>query len=234
MSELTTHSSFRKGYYGTGPGTFAPDGSAVDHYRRLRVGDELDIVEGAIPPGSSVLELGCGVGRISRPLAERGFLVTAVDESQEMLQHVIGARTVRCRIETLDLRDDFDVVLLASFLINMAADTERCIALLRACRRHVKADGCVVIQREGDHRHERSVESQSAQGEIFRIRSSKTTDEGVLLVQAEYVYPDVTWTQTFLSRPLSKDALKELLREADLKVDSYLTKDETWLRARPA
>src|SRR5688572_25560640 len=78
----------REGYEGTGPGAITPDGCAVELYSRLPVRDEPDIITAAVPAGAHILELGCGVGRMTHPLLERGFTVTAVDESAEMLDRV--------------------------------------------------------------------------------------------------------------------------------------------------
>lgn len=110
----------RAGHQGTGPGAITPDGCAVELYARLPVGAEPDIVAAAVPAGAHILELGCGVGRVTRPLLERGFTVTAVDESQEMLDRVRGTRTICGPIEELDLGETFDVVMLASFLVHSA------------------------------------------------------------------------------------------------------------------
>ena len=140
---------FRAGHQGTGPGAITPDGCAVDLYSRLPVRDEPDIIAAAVPAGASILELGSGVGRVTHPLLERGFTVTAVDESQEMLDHIRGARTVRSSIEDLNLGEVFDVVLLASYLVHNAdADVRR--ALLRTCVKHLAPEGAVLIQREGE------------------------------------------------------------------------------------
>ena len=142
----------RRGHQGTGPGAITPDGCAVELYSRLPVGAEPEIIAGAVPAGARVLELGCGVGRMTRPLLERGFTVTAVDESAEMLERVRGARTICAPIEDLDLGETFDVVLLASFLVH-SADLEVRRRMLRACARHVAPGGCVLIQREGEDYH---------------------------------------------------------------------------------
>lgn len=92
----------REGYQGTGPGAITPDGCAVELYARLSVGSEPDIIAAAVPAGAHILELGCGVGRVTHPLLERGFTVTAVDESPEMLERVHGARTICSPIEQLE------------------------------------------------------------------------------------------------------------------------------------
>ncbi|MFI2612229.1 class I SAM-dependent methyltransferase [Kitasatospora sp. NPDC018619] len=224
----------RKGYDGTGAGAITPDGCAVEVWSRLPVGDAPDVIEAAIPPGARILELGCGVGRMTHPLTDRGFTVTAVDESAEMLARVRpGIRTVRSPIEALELDERFDVVLLASFLVH-AGDVAVRRGLLETCRRHVTEDGCVLVQREGEDWH-RNVPRESVIGPDARARlvSDTPLGDGVHSVHFEYVFPDGTWTQTFLSRPLTTAAFEQALAEADLVVERYLTADRTWVRARP-
>src|SRR5208282_5196498 len=84
---------------GTGPGVITPDGCAVDFYARMTALGEPEIVHEAAGPGASVLELGCGTGRITHPLVALGHPVVAVDESPEMLAQVRDAETVCARIE---------------------------------------------------------------------------------------------------------------------------------------
>ncbi|MBA2950993.1 class I SAM-dependent methyltransferase, partial [Streptomyces himalayensis] len=223
----------REGYEGTGPGAITPDGCAVELYARLPVGDEPDIIAGAVPAGAHILELGSGVGRVTHPLLERGFTVTAVDESAEMLERVRGALTICTPIERLDLGEKFDVVMLASFLVH-AGDVEVRRSLLNTCRRHVADDGCVLIQREGEDYHTNLPrERVDPSGFTVRMVSAKPVGDGVNSVRAEYVFPDVAWTQTFLSRPLTREAFEGALAEAGLTVDRYLTDDGTWVRALP-
>jgi SAM-dependent methyltransferase len=224
----------RAGYEGTGPGAITPDGCAVELYARLPVGEEPDIIAAAVRPGARILELGSGVGRMTHPLRERGFRVTAVDESAEMLERVRGARTICGPIEDLRLDETFDVVLLASFLVH-AGDAEARRGLLRTCARHVAADGCVLIQREGEDYHtDLPRERVDPSGFTVRIRSAEPVGDGVNEVRAEYEFPDATWTQTFLARPLTREQFEEALAEAGLRVDRYLTEDRVWVRAVPA
>lgn len=221
----------REGYEGTGPGAITPDGCAVELYSRLSIGQEPDIIAAAVPTGARILELGSGVGRMTHPLLERGFTVTAVDESAEMLERVHGARTICSPIEDLDLGETFDVVMLASFLVH-AGDAEVRRGLLRTCVRHVAPGGCVLIQREGEDYHTNLPRERiDPSGFTVRMVSAEPVGDGVDSVRAEYVFPDAVWTQTFLSRPLTKDQFEEALAEAGLKVDSYLTPDRIWVRA---
>ncbi|WP_460109061.1 class I SAM-dependent methyltransferase [Streptomyces sp. YKOK-J1] len=223
----------REGYEGTGPGAITPDGCAVELYTRLPVGGEPDVIANAVPAGAHILELGSGVGRVTHALLERGFTVTAVDESAEMLTRVRGARTICGPIEKLDLHEKFDVVMLASFLVH-AGDIEVRRGLLRTCVRHVAEDGCVLIQREGEDYHtDVPRERVDPSGFTVRIASDEPVGDGVRSVRAEYVFPDAVWTQTFRSRPLTKEQFEQALAEAGLEVDTYLTEDLTWVRAVP-
>ncbi|MEU9649986.1 class I SAM-dependent methyltransferase [Streptomyces sp. NPDC048110] len=223
----------REGYQGTGPGAITPDGCAVELYSRLPAGAEPDIIAAVVPEGARILELGSGVGRMTHPLLERGFTVTAVDESAEMLERVRGARTVCSPIEDLDLGERFDVVMLASFLVH-AGDVEVRRGLLRTCARHVTDDGCVLIQREGaDYHSNLPRERVDPSGFTVRILSADPVGDGVNSVRAEYEFPDAVWTQTFRARPLTREQFEEALGEAGLAVDRYLTDDGTWVRAVP-
>ncbi len=223
----------REGYEGTGPGAITPDGCAVELYSRLPIGQEPDIIAAAVPAGAHILELGSGVGRMTHPLLDRGFTVTAVDESAEMLERVQGARTICSPIEQLDLGETFDVVMLASFLVH-AGDIEVRRGLLRTCVRHLAPGGSVLIQREGENYHTSLPrERVDPSGFTVRMVSAEPVGDGVNSVRAEYVFPDAVWTQTFLARPLTQDQFEEALAEAGLRVDSYLTPDGIWVRAVP-
>ncbi|MFG3661923.1 class I SAM-dependent methyltransferase [Streptomyces sp. NPDC047706] len=221
----------RAGHQGTGPGAITPDGCAVELYSRLSVGEEPDIIAGAVPTGAHILELGSGVGRMTHPLLERGYTVTAVDESPDMLERVSGARTICSPIEMLDLGERFDAVLLASFLVH-AGDEEVRRALLRTCVRHLADGGCVVIQREGEDYHTNVPRERiDPSGFTLRIASSEPGGDGTNSVRAEYEFPDATWTQTFRARPLTQEEFEEALGEVGLRVDDYLTEGRTWVRA---
>jgi SAM-dependent methyltransferase len=112
----------------------APDGSPVEVYLRLPSRGEGAFIASAVPPPASLLELGCGTGRVTRQLVARGYAVVAVDESPEMLEHVRDTETVCARIEELDLGRRFDAVLLLSNLLTVEPEQRR--AFLDACARH--------------------------------------------------------------------------------------------------
>ena len=85
---------------GEGPGVITRDGCAVDLYRRMPYRGELELLAPYLPVGCSVLELGCGTGRLTHRLLDKGHDVTAVDNSEDMLRHVSdAAHKVCCDIE---------------------------------------------------------------------------------------------------------------------------------------
>ncbi len=124
------------GNHATGPGPLTDDGCAVELYRRLVATGEPELVETEVRAGSTILELGAGAGRVTHPLLRKGYRVTAVDSSADMLAQIWGAETILAQIETLALGRTFDAVVLGSNLINTPDDRQR-TALLNTCRRHV-------------------------------------------------------------------------------------------------
>jgi SAM-dependent methyltransferase len=218
---------------GSGPGVITPDGCAVEFYARLSDFGEPAIVHDAAGAGASILELGCGTGRITHPLVALGHQVVAVDESPHMLAYVQGAEIVCARIEELSLGRRFDAVLLASHLVN-AADAPTRAAFLAACRRHVADDGCVIIQRHGPDWFSEAGDAESARdGIVFRMRDVSRPGPNLVSATVEYVIGDQRWTQTFTAMSLDDAALAAVLAEAGLRLDGYLTDDRTWLRAVP-
>ena len=217
---------------GTGPGVITPDGCAVDFYARMTEMGEPALVHEAIAPGASILELGCGTGRITHPLTSLGHPVVAVDESPEMLAYVRGAETVCARIEDLDLHRTFGAVLLASHLVNSDAPTRT--AFLDACRRHVGDDGCVIVQMHPPGWFETAADAESERdGIVFRMRDVSRPGPGLVSATVEYADGDQVWTQTFTAHRLDDAGLNAALGAAGLRLDCYLTDDHSWFRARP-
>jgi SAM-dependent methyltransferase len=210
-----------------------PDGCAVDFYARVTARGEPKIVHDAAGPGAWILELGCGAGRITHPLVALGHPVVAVDESPEMLARVHGAETVCARIEDLTLGRRFDVVLLASHLVN-TDDIPTRTAFLAACRRHVADDGAVIIQQHAPGWFAAAADAENTRdGIIFRMRDVSRPAPNLVSATMEYVDGDQVWTQTFTARRLDDTELAAVLADAGLRLDRYLTDDRSWLRAVP-
>lgn len=121
-------------------------GAPLDLYRILDPAGEPELIHREAPENATILDLGCGTGRITHALIRLGHSVTAVDFDERMLGEIRGAETVMSRIEDLDLGRTFGAVLLMSTLINRPDQSGR-LALLASCRRHVAPNGVVLIER---------------------------------------------------------------------------------------
>lgn len=218
---------------GTGPGVITEDGCAVELYAQLTASGEPEIVHAAIPPGASVLELGCGSGRISTPLAELGHRVLGVDGSAEMLALCRGIETVRSEIQQLHLAETFDAVLLPSHLINAPEEQQR-TELLATCRRHVAPDGIVVLQRHAPGWLREASDFEHEDGRLrvdMKVLDRPAPDQLHALIR--YQIGDSAWEQEFTAREVDDEALPAILATADLRLDRILTDNGAWFTARP-
>jgi SAM-dependent methyltransferase len=216
---------------GTGPGEITPDGCAVEFYALLPTMGEPPIVHSAVPEGASVLELGCGTGRILRPLAQLGHPVLGVDESPAMLARVPDLPTCCSPIETLRLDRTFDAVLLASTMINAEPAQRR--AFLAACRRHIGPSGIVVIQQDAAHSSETAAPVEREVDGIRRVIRSAHRDGPRVDLVVDYHVGDRTWTHAFGRYEIGAEELTADLASAGLQFDRWLTDDRSWFTARP-
>lgn len=106
---------------------------------------EADLVE-SLGPGS-VLDAGCGTGRVAVELSRRGLEVVGVDLDGSMLDAARAKRPdltwLHADLAGVDLRRTFDVVLLAgNVMIFLAAGTEA--AVVANLARHLDPGGALV------------------------------------------------------------------------------------------
>jgi len=105
----------------------------------------------AAPPGAEILDVPCGAGRLTLPLAERGYRLTGVDWSSEFLAHA-QAHDASQQItwERRDMRDlpwagRFDGVCCVGNSFGYL-DDEGNAAFLRAVREALKPGGRFVLE----------------------------------------------------------------------------------------
>jgi len=223
---------FDPGTHGTGPGEISPDGSSVQLYARLPQNHAAaTMIHQAIPAGATVLELGAGTGRVTHPLLALGHPVVAVDVSAGMLARINGARTIRARIEDLQLDAEFDAVLLMSYLINYGPRAE----FLRTCHRHVTRGGLVILQRETPEFHDTAApRTWSHDGVDICMYDVSRPEPDVVTATIEYRTDDATWTHSFTSRRIADENLPGLLGGAGLRFDRFLDEEHGWIAARRA
>jgi len=117
-----------------------------------------------VPVGSSVLEVGCQDGGVTRYLADKARCVTAIDVSQHYLdramQHLADRDNITfCRAEgtTYQSQDKYDVIV-ATELIEHVVDP---VALIRNLMKMVRRGGSILVttplgwpDTEGEHINE--------------------------------------------------------------------------------
>jgi 2-amino-4-hydroxy-6-hydroxymethyldihydropteridine diphosphokinase len=223
-------------------GAVAPDGSPVAVYLDLPGEAEAALLHGALvdlglAPDCDILELGCGAGRVTASLAQRGHEVVAVDQSVAMLaevrRRVPGATVVQADIETLDLGRRHAAVVLGSHLVN--AGTGIGPAFLAACRRHVADGGVVLIQAyDPDRDWTAGVgrRSLTAGVVVTLLRADRAGDR--LAGSVAYEARGRRWVQDFSATLLDEDALRAALEGAGLRFVRWIDRASGWLAAGPA
>lgn len=219
--------------HGSGPGSITPDGCAVDFYAMMPARGEPEIVHSAVREGGTILDLGCGTGRVADPLVELGHPVIGVDESAEMLAHVRRAEPVRSTIARLDLDRRFDGVLLASHLLN-APDDEELLSVLSTAARHLAPSGTVVVEW---HPPEWFDTATGGVGEVGDLRVGLRDvwrDGDLLHAVATYAAGERHWEHAFTARALSEVQLAAALAAVGLAFGRWCTGDHRWFTAVPA
>jgi SAM-dependent methyltransferase len=172
-----------------------------------------------------VLDLGAGTGRIAEPFGEAGHEVVAVDESPEMVACIEHARGVVSRIESLELGETFDVVLLLSHLINTLP--EQRAVLLAAAARHLAVDGIVIAQRHDPRR--RLLPGRAEIGDVeITLDQIDDTDWPLVRAVTTYRVGADEWPQPWTAEILDDAATAEALRVAGLVLQAA---DGPWVTA---
>jgi SAM-dependent methyltransferase len=108
-------------------------------------------------PIETVLDLGCGTGNHTIPLARRGYKVTGIDRSSEMLEHaheklLTDQETVinppifmQSDLCSLNLNQRFDAVLMMFAVLGYQLTNDEVLAALNSVRRHLKPGGLFIF-----------------------------------------------------------------------------------------
>ena len=95
----------------------------------------------------TVLDAGCGTGRVAVELARRGVTVVGVDNDPDMIEaaraKAADVHWVVADLAALALPDRFDVVVLAGNVVPYVSAGQRA-AVVSTCARHLASDGVLV------------------------------------------------------------------------------------------
>jgi SAM-dependent methyltransferase len=121
---------------------------------------ECDLLEQAFQryskePVHTILDLGCGTGNHSIPLARRGYKLHGVDLSENMLAHAVEKaqkETIKYPpvfslgdARSVDLGKQFDAVLMMFAVLGYQLTNEDVLATLRTVRKHLKPGGLFIF-----------------------------------------------------------------------------------------
>ncbi|MEU6058254.1 class I SAM-dependent methyltransferase [Streptomyces sp. NPDC047097] len=214
-------------------GPVAPDGSPVGLYRAFPAGREPEIIHGAVPPAASILELGCGAGRITHELTALGHHVVAVDQSAEMLAHVHTGTRVHADIEALALTERFPAVVLASYLVNTIVPGQR-DAFLKTCHRHVADGGIVLVQRTSPTWATGLKVGHTVRSDRMVLTVTEARlESGVLYAAQECRHGDTTWTHAWTDVVYSDREFEEVVEAAGFALMRWLDEDREWAALQP-
>jgi SAM-dependent methyltransferase len=202
-------------FSGSGPGPQTADGCSVELYRALPYRDEIEPLRAFLAAGATLLELGCGSGRLTRRLVDWGLRVTAVDSSAHILAALPhGVAAVESEIETLNLGESFDIVLLASCLINHPEPVVR-QGLVACAHRHLRSGGRLLLERQ-DPGWLRTAQPGPAgnTGDIAIHVEHVARDAELVHVVVRYELAARVWRQSFFALPLDEAPIEQLLGEA--------------------
>jgi SAM-dependent methyltransferase len=208
----------------------APDGSPVAFYRRLPAMGEPELIAEVVPTGT-ILDLGCGTGRIAGPLARAGYRVTGVDNGAGMIAALpAGVEGIVADAATVRLGRTFDAVLMASHLVN---DPDHGPAFARTAAAHVASTGVVIGETyPPGWDAAASVGRTSTLGPATVTLLRAALDGDRLDAEVRYGVDGVEWTQPFVARVLDESALQALLTDAGLSFERWL-RMPGWFTARP-
>ena len=199
----------------------APDGSPVAFYRRIPATGEPELIDGLLPRGATILDLGCGPGRIAGPLAELGHRVTGIDNGEGMIAALPpGVEGIVGDAATIRLGRPFRAVLLASHLVN-APDAGP--AFVRTAAAHLAPDGVLIGQTYAPGWDPTADVGRVARlGDAEIVVTSSTVEGGLLRAVVRYGIDGTTWEQPFTARLLEEPALTALLGDGGLRFDRWL------------
>lgn len=117
--------------------------------------EDLPVYQGLCPPGASVLEIGCGTGRVLAAFLKRGHSVTGVDISREML--AIAAtkldgfirdgrlRLINHNFSAAPFPETFRLVLVTFYTFNYLLGEDEALAFLANVRRSMAEKALLII-----------------------------------------------------------------------------------------
>ena len=109
-----------------------------DFWSKVKVKLILDLVE-----GKKVLDVGCGSGRLSKALREKGYSVVAIDSDWKAV-NITKKKGIRAYVSDINdwkSDDKFDCIILGDVLEHIEDDK----SAMRKVHAMLKPNGCIIV-----------------------------------------------------------------------------------------
>lgn len=181
--------------------------------------EELDFYLSYAEKGQKILEPMCGSGRFFAPFAERGYDISGVDLSGEMLEQlkrkVPGAKAAQADLTEYDPGEKFDYIFIPSGSISLLTDLDVCKKALRRLKELLAEGGRLVFAVE-------ALGCRCPDDEEYQISASVKTREGLdLLLRTRNYYEEQSQTQ-FSPGIYELYRSGELLRQEHMDFQTHL------------
>ena len=203
-----------------------------------RTHDTSFYIDQAIALGGPILELGCGTGRITQPIADRKIEIHGIDISQPMLalaRKRKGSENIlyfHSDMVDFNLETSYTLVFAATNAIQHVLNKNDILKCLRAIRKSLRDDGTVIVDifnpnvsklaRTWEQRYLFKNFISPSYGEIdVFARSEYSNTDAILHFQLEYIVVKsqaLIKTKDIKMHCLFNDEMKALCKQAGLEI----------------
>ncbi len=112
--------------------------------------EDITFYQAMLPAAGSVLEMGCGTGRVARGLAGSSRPVTGIDISLPMLRRARKSLAPHCAFLCMDMlapafSKPFDAILIPYNTLNLFPAKDLLLRVLTGCKALLKAEGMLLV-----------------------------------------------------------------------------------------
>lgn len=155
--------------------------------------EELDFYLSYAKKDMKILEALCGSGRFLVPFVERGFDISGIDLSSEMLgklkEKVTNAKVIQADIAEYSSEEKFDYIFISSSSVSLFTDMNLCRKILKKIKEMLAPKGKFVFAVD-------TVANRSEDDEDYKIFVSVKTKEGLdLVLKGKNYYDEEKQTQ---------------------------------------
>jgi len=194
---------------------------------------DFDLFLNLISEGS-VLDLGCGTGRLAIPLAQKGLEVTALDASKHMLELAchksddLSIQWVQGDICDFQLKQKFDLIIMSGNAFQALLSESDQIRMLNCIKQHLKPSGIFVFNTRNPQEHDFKTSPefeywhsfQNHDGEDVQVYGTQQSDlsHQIVTYTTKRVWKNKETTTMIQLRFTPYDQLMKLLAHAGFEV----------------